>query len=73
LDYLYNIKKIDEIEVGDIIFTESDENNRPLYINIVLKYNPAEHSYSKPTYTLFGMDDKEIRTSSFDGVQFVYI
>jgi len=72
VDYLYNIKKIEEIEIGDIIFTEVDENNRPLYVNIVLKNNPAEFSYSKPTTTLFCIDDKEIRTINFEGIQFVY-
>jgi len=73
LDYLYNVKKIDEIEIGDIIFTDVDENNRPIDVNIVLKKIPAyEGFYSRPTIDLFCLDDKEVRNIDFDGVKFVY-
>jgi len=73
LDYLYNIKKINEIEIGDIIFVDVDENNRPLYTSIVLRKNPADYSYSKPTIDLFCLDNKELQEKiDFEGTKFVY-
>jgi len=73
LDYLYNLKKLEEIEIGDIIFTEVDENNRPLEVSLVVKKHSAnEGFYPRPTIDLFCLDDKELRNLDFDGVKFVY-
>jgi len=68
LDYLYNIKKIEEIEIGDIIFTEVDENNRPLYKYIVLE---RMHEYFK-TMFVFCLDDKETKDLNCKDIKFVY-
>jgi len=67
LDYLYNVKKVNEIEIGDIVFTEVDENNRPLYKYIVLEN--IENTIQKNTFCL---DEKDMRQIDFSENQFVY-
>ena len=56
LDYLYNTKKIDEIGIGDIIFTEVNENNLPICEFIVLDHK-EENTKLK---TVFCLEDREI-------------
>jgi len=67
MDYLYNVKKIDEIEIGDIIFIEVDENNRPIFEFVVLENKPD--SKIKNTFCL---EEKEIVDLNLTDHEYVY-
>jgi len=66
LDYLYNIKKIDELEIGDIIFMEVDENNRPICEYIILEN--LDDGYK----STFCLEEKSMRKLDFNDMKFVY-
>lgn len=66
MDYLYNIKKIDELEIGDIIFMEVDENNRPICEYIILEN--LDDGYK----STFCLEEKSMRKLDFNDMKFVY-
>jgi hypothetical protein len=65
VDYLYSVKKANEIEIGDIVFIDVDENNLPLSKFLVLNKD------SDLEMTVFYIDEKELKDIVIDNQRLI--